>query len=129
MKTWSIPLPYPPSVNSYWRHSRGITYISKKGREYRERVIDIIHGLHLNNRIKCRVAVKIYMAPPDRRARDIDNIEKCLFDALTHAEFWEDDSQIDYMVVERCQRFKGGKILIVIREREPELLDIHEVLE
>ena len=37
----------------------------------------------------------LYFVPPDRRRRDLDNLYKCLFDALGHAGVYEDDSQID----------------------------------
>ena len=33
-----IVLPYPPSVNTYWRAVKGRVILSKKGREYRHAV-------------------------------------------------------------------------------------------
>lgn len=36
---------------------------------------------------------------PDR-IRDLDNYNKALFDALTHAGVWEDDRQVKRMLVE-----------------------------
>jgi crossover junction endodeoxyribonuclease RusA len=35
-----ITLPWPPSVNTYWRNFDGRMIISAKGREYRETVGD-----------------------------------------------------------------------------------------
>jgi crossover junction endodeoxyribonuclease RusA len=32
------------------------------------------------------------LAPPDNRARDVDNVRKVVADALTKAGFWADDS-------------------------------------
>jgi len=43
MSDWvELCLPYPPSVNHYWRHTRqGRHYISKAGREFRQKVLNI----------------------------------------------------------------------------------------
>ncbi|EOC3440315.1 RusA family crossover junction endodeoxyribonuclease, partial [Escherichia coli] len=45
-------------------------------------------------------SVEIVLFPPDNRIRDLDNYNKALFDALTHAGVWEDDSQVKRMLVE-----------------------------
>jgi crossover junction endodeoxyribonuclease RusA len=55
---------------------------------------------------------------PDRRRRDLDNLQKAAFDALTKAGFWLDDSQvIDYRVV-KMPVVKGGKLELTITELE-----------
>jgi crossover junction endodeoxyribonuclease RusA len=54
----------------------------------------------------------IILYPPDAR-RDIDNYNKALFDALTHAGIWEDDSQVKRMLVE-WHGVPGGKVEITI---------------
>lgn len=107
MNEYSFSLPYPPSNNRYYRHSRGFHYISKVGEEYREQVRDIIELLNLNINLPCRLAIAIYAAPPDNRIRDLDNIPKCLFDSLTYAGFWRDDGQIDSIKIVRCRKVKG----------------------
>ena len=38
------------------------------------------------------LAVSWLLSPPDRRARDVDNVRKVVADALTRAGFWVDDS-------------------------------------
>ncbi len=48
---------------------------------------------------------------PDRRRRDLDNLQKAAFDALTKAGFWLDDIQVvDYRVVKIAgyQRWEAG---------------------
>jgi crossover junction endodeoxyribonuclease RusA len=49
--------------------------------------------------------VEIILYPPDARRRDIDNYNKALFDALTHAGIWEDDSQVQRMLVEWGRKY------------------------
>lgn len=91
-----LKLPYPPSVNSYWRHLSkgplaGRVLISDEGRKYRETVLRQVDAMKLDNRLR----VEIEAVMPDRRKRDLDNLPKAVLDALTHAEVWGDDGQID----------------------------------
>lgn len=86
-----ITLPWPPSVNSYWRTFRGRMIISKEGREYRQAVSKLIQG---SWRYTKSVKVVITAYRPDNRKRDLDNLLKASLDSLTYAGVWEDDSQI-----------------------------------
>lgn len=60
------------------------------------------------------VTVDVY--PPDRRRRDIDNLQKGLFDALQYARIYGDDSQIERFTVERRAPTPGGRVIVTIRE-------------
>ena len=50
---------------------------------------------------------------PDRRARDLDNILKAAWDAMQHARAFEDDSQIDWLIVDRGEVRKGDSGVLV----------------
>jgi crossover junction endodeoxyribonuclease RusA len=50
--------------------------------------------------------------PPDRRRRDLDNIQKALLDSLEHAGVYADDNQIDLLIARRQARFDGGQVLV-----------------
>lgn len=52
------------------------------------------------------------------RIRDLDNYNKALFDALTHAGVWEDDSQVKRMLVEWRPVIPEGKVEITISKYE-----------
>ncbi|WP_434061772.1 RusA family crossover junction endodeoxyribonuclease [Escherichia coli] len=52
------------------------------------------------------------------RIRDLDNYNKALFDALTHAGVWEDDSQVKRMLVEWGPVIPEGKVEITISKYE-----------
>ncbi|EMG2534408.1 RusA family crossover junction endodeoxyribonuclease [Escherichia coli] len=55
---------------------------------------------------------------PRNRIRDLDNYNKALFDALTHAGVWEDDSQVKRMLVEWGPVIPEGKVEITISKYE-----------
>ncbi|AYN25754.1 RusA family crossover junction endodeoxyribonuclease [Buttiauxella sp. 3AFRM03] len=129
MKSYQLILPWPPSNNRYWRHSRGRHYISEWGKRYRKEVIQIIQAAKLDISITPRIKVTIHAAPPDNRKRDLDNLPKAVFDALTSAGFWLDDGQIDDMRIKRCQRVLGGQLVLVIRETTGELPSIKDISE
>jgi crossover junction endodeoxyribonuclease RusA len=116
-----LRLPYPPSVNTYWRHPTrgplaGRHLISKQGRQYRAAVCEIAAGIFPLGGI---LAVQVDLTPPDRRKRDVDNPLKSLFDALTHAGVWSDDSQIKRLVVNMHDpKPGGGQVEVTIGPKE-----------
>ena len=54
--------------------------------------------------------------PPDRRRRDLDNVQKAIFDALEQAGVYENDSQIDHIDIKRGDVVPGGKLIIHLAE-------------
>ena len=95
-------LPFPPSVNHYWRHVGNRTLISRTGRAYRQQVLHDVQQLGLRV-ITGPIKLEVIATRPDRRRRDLDNLLKSLLDALDHAEVYEDDSQIqDLRITWEC---------------------------
>ena len=95
-------LPFPPSVNHYWRHVGSRTLISRTGRAYRGQVLHDVQQLQLRA-ITGPIKLEVIATRPDRRRRDVDNLLKSLLDALDHAEVYEDDSQIqDLRITWEC---------------------------
>lgn len=92
MAALSFDLPWPPSLNRYYRVFRGHPIISRDGRKYRMMTVSRLGGT--SEKLTGRLSVAVELYPPDNRRRDIDNSLKCLLDAITHAGVWEDDSQI-----------------------------------
>lgn len=64
------------------------------------------------------VKIRIECHMPDRRRRDLDNLQKAAFDALTKSGFWLDDQQVDYYSVKRMPIVKGGRLELTITEME-----------
>jgi len=122
-----ITLPYPPSVNNYWK-SRWTGkfiqhYITPDGRAFRQ---DVIRRLHDWDMILGPITLAVEVFPPDRRKRDLDNVLKALLDSMEHAGVFENDSQIvDLHVVKRDPAPPGRVEVTVtqaVREWQPELL-------
>ena len=111
-----LELPFPPSVNSCYRAiPRGricATILSKQGREYKERISRLFGCEKPTDK---RLMVRINLAMPDKRKRDIDNYNKILLDSLTGI-IWEDDSQIDILCVSRDDVIKGGLVKMFVSE-------------
>ena len=107
-------LPYPPSINHYWRRVGGRTLISREGRRFRERVVAILVGRRAPPLVGS-LAVEVEVYPPDNRRRDIDNVQKALLDALQHGGAYVDDNQIVRLAISKCPPVTGGKTIVRIR--------------
>lgn len=116
---YQFTLPWPPSTNRIWRNvvSRGKpqTLLSVEGRKFRALAAQhCLVARVAGKRLTGRLAVELVAMPPDRRARDLDNVLKATLDALTHAGVWVDDSQIDRLVVTRGEVMKEGRLVVCI---------------
>jgi crossover junction endodeoxyribonuclease RusA len=113
-----MTLPWPPSVNHYWLHTRtGHTYISERGQEYIRLVMEIVRTQNIIAPAG-RLCVEIRATPPDRRIRDLGNLEKCVGDSLTKSGFWEDDYLVDRLTIQRCEVEWPGRLDIFVQTFE-----------
>jgi len=110
-----LNLPYPPSVNTYYRNLGTKVLISEKGRKYRKAVANAIILGNGKAMFPGRYAVKITMHREDKRRYDLDNVVKGIFDSLTKAGIWEDDSLVDDLRVIRGEVRKPGGCVVEIR--------------
>jgi crossover junction endodeoxyribonuclease RusA len=119
MKPVFLYLPWPPTVNSYYGHTRGVKYVKKEGREFRSQcetaIMEQVGRLALADRLN----VEVVLCPPDNRRRDLDNHMKALLDACTLAGLWEDDSLIDQLTILRGCVVKGGLARLEVNEAGP----------
>ena len=109
-----LELPFPPSVNHYWRRVGPRTLISRGGRAFRSSVCAILAAQGVRP-LRGPLAIEIDVYPPDRRRRDIDNLQKALLDALAHGGAYEDDSQVSRLSVVRREVIPEGKVVVRIR--------------
>ena len=110
-----LVMPWPPSVNKYWRTFQGRMIISAEGRSYRKAVADqvLIQRGAKHYTGKLRVVIEAFR--PDNRRRDLDNLLKAVLDGCTHAGVWEDDSNIVDLRIYWADII-GGMIKVHVRE-------------
>jgi crossover junction endodeoxyribonuclease RusA len=105
-------LPYPPSVNTLWRHSGNRTYKTKR---YTDWIEDA--GRHLAQQEKPEtiahpVKVEMAIGRPDKRRRDIDNLTKGVLDILVHHKILEDDHWVHHLDVYWSGQVVGCQVII-----------------
>ena len=110
-----LSLPYPPSVNRYWRHVGPRVLVSREGRSYRQRVRSLLAAQGIPT-FTGRLLMTVTLHPPDRRRRDLDNPQKCLADSIVRAGVIGDDSQIDDWRIVRGDPLPGGACIVEIAE-------------
>ena len=128
-KQLDIKLPWPPTVNTYWRSvvlprknkrtgakkASSVVLLSQNGRAYRDRVAQAVLVQRVpRNHLHGKLKVEITAYPPDLRARDLDNLPKGILDSLKHAGVYRDDCDIDDLHIRRATVRKGGAIEISI---------------
>lgn len=109
-----LNLPYPPSVNTYWQFNGSRRFLTKKANAFKQ-FVRAAHCLTNHKGFgKQRLFITIYLYPPDKRIRDIDNCIKSLLDSLCQANVFDDDSQVDKLLIVRKEQKKGGECLVTI---------------
>nr|BDD45928.1 crossover junction endodeoxyribonuclease rusA [Pseudomonadaceae bacterium] len=112
-----LELPYPPSVNHYWRRVGARTLISRGGRAFRTSVCSILADYGVEP-LAGPLEIGIRVHPPDRRRRDVDNVLKSLLDALEHGGAYHDDSQIADLRARMLAPVAGGKVVVRLQRIE-----------
>ena len=115
----TIILPWPPSVNSYWRSVNGRNILSKKGRIYKQAAARAVLAAGANKHLSGRLRVRLVAYPPNNARRDLDNLAKGLLDAMQAAGVYLDDSQIDDLHIIRAEVEKGGVIVAEVETIGP----------
>jgi len=113
---FEIILPFPPSVNTYWGFQGSRRFLTNKAKDFKTIVLSrFIQSGHLGLG-KARLSVSMTLHAPDKRVRDIDNVVKSTLDALCQAGVFEDDGQVDILLVKRGLPIKGGECVVTISE-------------
>ena len=118
-RTEEFDLPYPVSLNQAYRAWNNRVVKSAEARAYEEKVLDNLIMLRLNsfNEDRLKVTVTAYM--PDKRRRDLSNLDKVLMDSLEKGGLFNNDEQIDDLRFIRAGVCKPGRVRIKI-ENIPE---------
>ncbi len=126
LEQWGQPvaeyrLPFPPSVNQYYRTVGGKPILSSRGRAFkRVAAEDLGQQLRAGGETFGPRAVRVLLSlsPGDLRKRDSDNYSKATLDALTASSIWEDDSQVTACMAEwgSLDANKEGFVIVRIWE-------------
>jgi crossover junction endodeoxyribonuclease RusA len=106
----TIKLPWPPSANKYYRSVNNRAILSLEARQYRDAVVAKFSTPEC---MTGRLDVYITAVPPNLIRRDLDNMLKQPLDALQHAGWYKDDSQIDFLCIQRRKPNKKDPHLLV----------------
>jgi len=110
-----LNLPFPPSVNTYYRRGAHATYMSKGGREYKQKVAEYIAESGTPKLGDARVHLEIVLWPKDKRKYDIDNRLKALLDCIESSGVINSDEQVDSINVYRGDgTVSGGQARVLI---------------
>jgi crossover junction endodeoxyribonuclease RusA len=121
--TYELELPWPPVLGNHaTKHSRtGGHYKVAEAVAYDARVRRVLAGIGLGclagqKPLTGPLSVSWLLSPPDRRARDVDNVRKVVADALTKAGFWLDDSNqvLTREAFEWTQPMRSGAIGLTV---------------
>ena len=113
----TLDLPWPPSINHYYRYVRNRVVVSRRGKDFRQDVFDIVAEIDVQP-ITGPVGISIVIAPPDKRRRDIDNIQKPLLDALEAAEkiFINDSQVVSLTIKKKAPEPPAGRVTVQVWE-------------
>jgi crossover junction endodeoxyribonuclease RusA len=111
-----LTLPYPPSANKLWRAVRDRNIKSEAYREWSSRAAWEVR-LQKPRQVLGRYVLTVTATRPDRRARDLGNLEKPLSDCLVQTGVVTDDSLAKRIVLEWSDEIiKGGSITVQVEE-------------
>lgn len=120
--TYNYVLPFPPSINSYWKKGwrANITYLSKEAKQFVKDVAAVVTHRPKSAR-RLEVTIKYQRCYPRKgdstgQGYDIDNYAKCVLDALAKTDVLVNDQQVDRLVQERLPLANYSKCFVTIRE-------------
>ena len=101
-------------MNTYWRNFRGNTVLSKSGRLYKTAVAECVVEQNIPKFGDKRLEVTLWLYPRSKVVTDLDNRLKAVLDGLEEAGVYDDDGQIDVLMIQRGEQRKGGGVDVMI---------------
>jgi crossover junction endodeoxyribonuclease RusA len=101
-------------MNTYWRHFRGNTVLSKAGREFKTAVAECVVEQNIPKFGDKRLEVTLFLYPRSKVVTDLDNRLKAVLDGLEEAGVYNNDGQIDVLMIQRGEQRKGGGVDVMI---------------
>lgn len=101
-------------MNTYWRNFRGNTVLSKAGREFKQAVWACVLEQKIPKFGNKRLEVTLFLYPRSKVVTDLDNRLKAVLDGLEDAGVYDNDGQIDVLMIQRGEIRKGGSVDVMI---------------
>lgn len=109
----TLVLPFPPSVNRLWRASKGGgVYRSAKYSDWRRLAMWQIAGQSKGKKIEGPYKLTILAVRPDKRKRDLGNLEKAISDILVSQKIVEDDYLCEWIVARWVESGPECRVII-----------------
>lgn len=115
MADYDFTMPWPPTINHWHQPCRGRIIKGSKARKYESDAVAWLKSIGLNGeRLANDLRVKLTLHPPTNARYDIDNRTKGVFDSLSAADFWVDDSQVVELSIAKGEKVKGGLVEVSV---------------
>ena len=115
MREIKLILPYPPSVNKLWRTTKtGGMYSSKEYKDWAKHCEWAAHTQTKGKGILGEYTLEVVAVKPDKRRRDLGNLEKAISDILQRAGVIKDDYLCQKITMEWAK--SGPECLITVKE-------------
>lgn len=98
-KTIEIDLPFPPSANRLWRNSGGRMHISPQYALWKKEAGYQILAQRKGGLPEGPYKITIHAKRPDKRRRDLGNLEKAVSDLLVSVGTIPDDSNCEMITL------------------------------
>jgi len=108
-----IVLPFPPSVNRLWRATKGgKVYRSPQYVAWRKLAMWQLVGQVKGKKVTSAYKLTILAVRPDKRRRDLGNLEKAVSDILVSQNIIEDDCLCEWMEIKWVEDGPECQIII-----------------
>lgn len=109
----TLILPFPPSVNRLWRATKGGgVYRSPKYTEWRTRAMWQLSAQAKGKKVEGPYKLTILAVRPDKRKRDLGNLEKAISDILVTLNIVEDDCLCEWIEAKWVNTGPECKVII-----------------
>lgn len=105
----------PPTINHYYGRRGSRTFLTKRAFAFIKATWAEFHSKR-RKKLVGALRMRVWIYPPDRRRRDLDNCLKGLQDAMERAGVFENDYQITDIHMTRGEPFPLGKSVVELTE-------------
>ena len=106
----------PPTVNHMYMSRRGRRFKTEETAAFQENIVAQLKTLWNRPPFCNRAGLYLYFFQADRRHWDIDNRVKSIQDCLQKANVIRNDSQIDFLYVERVRGAENDSTRLILTE-------------